>query len=1374
MRSPAYEAVDARSRPIFGAGLLLTSSVALLLPAAAAAAAIAVLTVLWWSARLQLGKWLIGTGLGLSAVLLSVAVAVERWPEPGLDEGVATLASRYGEVWDQLDAAATTAAAGFQSSPPQAEAAMRPVFERFQQQISDGELPELTLRLIDPDGNVRAWAGEGLRNEPEPYGLPRSGHLYRQGYTAATVLTVVSLSDARRPWKLLAGLSFDTAQLPFSTAGTSWPQASRWSLGESSAVATAGWRRLAYGDAPAMFLRPPEEAEPRWARTVRHLRKAALIILGFTLFALPILQAAGLSVAWSLTPLLMMAGFGAWGAAARLPMAVAVGLIAAVGIATWALARPRKSSLREGGGELAGALVAVALTAAAWWFQNHFGRFDLAAELGGSGTDFALRLTLAFLALGALRLCGRRLGPTPGDGLAWLAAALLVAAGAFHDLPALALPLAAAGAAITVRWLTGVDFRRRPAAASGFLVLAAILAAVCWETASRQVLRSELEHETLPKLSPPTAAETNEFLIELFDQLEGRDLAAILERPGDNSADVDDLAYRLWRESPLPERDGLSALVVEPLVGVPSAFSFGLSLEDDYQLAPDHARWQVPAVAEWQDGMIFGESRLTSSGRLWGHARYWFLPRPGFRLEVSEVEELDGALVRGELHRRAADGLPESVLYGLYTVDGEAVSSPWRQQPALPPEVRSAAVADGRTQTPDGRAWFWAQEGVDGISLLYLPALEPLDGLERIGVHALSTLALIALIGVLTLLFSLPRNSFGDLLERSVRSYSKRMILVFTGLLLLPLVALNLFLLRDFESRLQREQQLRANDAIVSAGDFILDYLAGLEPGSSIETRLDRGLLEWVASIVHHQVNLYWRSELYTSSQRELFTTGLLPARIPGDVYSRLALEGSSLDYRTRRRGDLSYREYYAPLHVPGLSTDGFSLSVPIVDQEEDDARELAGMRRRALLVTTALFVILAAVGSRLAQSFTQPIMELIQGTRRIADGAAFLDVTPREHELSSLADAIDEMARSIAEGRRRLLLEKQLVERIVDNIAAAVVSLDRELRVRLQNQVAEKLLGTEIGGDIQATLERDPQLGGVVEFLRGVVGTSDRPQRETLQLQDAEGEGREWSLIWVPLPGEDDPVSLLVVDDVTEVVRGQRLQAWAEMARIIAHEIKNPLTPIQLSTEHMRQVYTSDRERFGEVLERCTDNILDQVEELRDIASEFSAYSRIPQAELTPGDLVTAMRELTETYVDARRHGVEIELVCDLPELPARFDKKLLGRAVRNLLENALRASAGRGRIEVGLERHGDEATIRVADSGPGVDPAHLHRIFEPYFSTHESGTGLGLAITRRIIEEHGGRIDARNRDAGGLEVTTTLPLTAPGEATQGVEVAS
>jgi two-component system nitrogen regulation sensor histidine kinase NtrY len=213
-------------------------------------------------------------------------------------------------------------------------------------------------------------------------------------------------------------------------------------------------------------------------------------------------------------------------------------------------------------------------------------------------------------------------------------------------------------------------------------------------------------------------------------------------------------------------------------------------------------------------------------------------------------------------------------------------------------------------------------------------------------------------------------------------------------------------------------------------------------------------------------------------------------------------------------------------------------------------------------------------------------------------------------------------------------------------------------------------------------------------------------------------------------------------------------------MARIIAHEIKNPLTPIRLSAEHMRAVYQNDPERFAEVFERCTANILRQVEELRDIASEFSAYSRIPRLDPQPGDLVRVVAEVVEAYGAAPPAGAQLQMTASEPSILARFDAKLLGRAVRNLLENALRACGANGRVDVTVERRGGEARIAVADSGPGVPAEALPRIFDPYFSTHAAGTGLGLPIARRIAEEHGGRIEAGNRAGGGFEVTITMPL--------------
>jgi len=583
-------------------------------------------------------------------------------------------------------------------------------------------------------------------------------------------------------------------------------------------------------------------------------------------------------------------------------------------------------------------------------------------------------------------------------------------------------------------------------------------------------------------------------------------------------------------------------------------------------------------------------------------------------------------------------------------------------------------------------------------------------------------------------------------------------------LIVAPLLLLDAVLVRSLDERLETEHRAAAEVALEVAQRVLGDYLLALEPGFGIRTVLEQEVLDWLAQVVDREVNVYWGSQSFASSRPELFTAGLLPTRIPGDVFSELALRKDALAARTRTAAGRTYVELYAPLAAssPNVPLDRrFYLSTPLLAQEEAVSFELARLGRRVVVVTIALLLLVLAVGARLAAGFTRPVMEIVEGTGRIARGATSLALRPSEPELRALVAAIDEMARRVAQGRADLVREKKVVETMIETITSAVVSLDSDRRVMLHNRAASTLLGVEVGAGIAAVAAAAP-IEGLEQFLRDAERhAAGAPFHRRLRSSGATD--REWSVVWVPVPGGGDPAALLVVEDVTEILRAQRLEAWAEMARIIAHEVKNPLTPIRLSTEHMQQVFAADPERFGEVFERCTANILTQVEELRAIASEFSIYSRVPSMDLKPGDVVSLARSVTAAYQAAPPPGVAVEFASDTPSAPARIDERLLQRALRNLLENAVRASRDRGEVFVDVHREDGIVTIDVADRGPGVRGEDMNRIFEPYFSTYDSGTGLGLPIARRIVEVHGGTIAAANREGGGLSVRITLPLIEP-----------
>jgi nitrogen fixation/metabolism regulation signal transduction histidine kinase len=237
----------------------------------------------------------------------------------------------------------------------------------------------------------------------------------------------------------------------------------------------------------------------------------------------------------------------------------------------------------------------------------------------------------------------------------------------------------------------------------------------------------------------------------------------------------------------------------------------------------------------------------------------------------------------------------------------------------------------------------------------------------------------------------------------------------------------------------------------------------------------------------------------------------------------------------------------------------------------------------------------------------------------------------------------------------------------------------------------------------------------------------------------------------------------MAVIEDVSDLVRSNRLAAWAEMARIIAHEIKNPLTPIRLSVEHLREVWKRGSPGFDRVLEECVQNVLRQTEALKHSAAEFSDYARLPRPEMAATDIGALVREAAAAY--SRAPGIRFDV--EAPEgLSALGDARLLARALANLIANSVDALSGAGAIRIAARRAGGKIEVAVEDDGPGVAAETLPRLFDPYFSAKSGGTGLGLAIVKKIVDEHHGTVDIENRprsgDRGGAAVTIALPLAA------------
>jgi two-component system, NtrC family, nitrogen regulation sensor histidine kinase NtrY len=424
------------------------------------------------------------------------------------------------------------------------------------------------------------------------------------------------------------------------------------------------------------------------------------------------------------------------------------------------------------------------------------------------------------------------------------------------------------------------------------------------------------------------------------------------------------------------------------------------------------------------------------------------------------------------------------------------------------------------------------------------------------------------------------------------------------------------------------------------------------------------------------------------------------------------------------------------------------------------EARRLGVQVAFALMYTViALTVFLSAVwiGLNFANRLVAPIRRLIGAANAVSTGNLYVRVPVRQAEgdLAQLGETFNRMTQELRTQRDDIMQAHDLIdsrrrftEAVLAGASAGVIGVDGKGAISILNRSAEKLIGSTeneaLGRPLADVL---PELADFMVAARSGARTQDQV---TISRN-----GRERNLsvrITSEQSGESDRGYVVTLDDITELVAAQRTSAWADVARRIAHEIKNPLTPIQLSAERLRRKYGKMIEEDHGVFEQCTNTIVRQVEDIRRMVDEFSHFARMPKPVMSTEDVADAIRQ---TVFLMRVGNSEIDIDTDIGEdpMPARFDRRLISQALTNIIKNATEAIAavpseelGKGMIRVFAERDGDDVVIDVIDNGIGLPKSNRSRLLEPYVTTREKGTGLGLAIVGRIIEEHGGNIELRD----------------------------
>jgi two-component system, NtrC family, nitrogen regulation sensor histidine kinase NtrY len=450
---------------------------------------------------------------------------------------------------------------------------------------------------------------------------------------------------------------------------------------------------------------------------------------------------------------------------------------------------------------------------------------------------------------------------------------------------------------------------------------------------------------------------------------------------------------------------------------------------------------------------------------------------------------------------------------------------------------------------------------------------------------------------------------------------------------------------------------------------------------------------------------------------------------------------------------------YVARLLDPHVVAQLNKTQASVAEYAEIESRRLAMQVSFALMFAVIALTILMAsvlIGLNFANGLVAPIRRLMNAANIVSTGDLHVQVPVHRSggDLAQLGETFNKMTQELRTQRDELVnasdlidSRRRFIEAVLSSASAGIIGVDASGSVGILNRSAEKLIG-------QAESETlDHPLSEVLPELDDMMKTAREGTQRLVQGQITINRGGHERILSVRVSAEQTSQSrdsyIITLDDITELVSAQRTSAWGDVARRIAHEIKNPLTPIQLSAERIRRKFGKVIAEDKAIFEQCTDTIVRQVDDIRRMVDEFSRFARMPKPVMEGEDVADTVRQAV-FLMRVGHPDIDIEAEIKADPIRAQFDRRLISQALTNIIKNATEAieavpaeELGRGRIDVIAAREGDDVVIDVIDNGVGLPKVSRARLLEPYVTTREKGTGLGLAIVGRVLEDHGGRIE-------------------------------